>query len=174
MSRTFFYSGSKYSCGNIVSVMNQDFLNDINLKLEAELKKLNQSIAELKNEEREDTSANSAEDIDRAAADTGSLENESKLASLNKEKGLVVLTLKKIEEGKFGTCEKCGHEIDKARLEIMPTAKLCMNCKIICDNCGIEIEEARFLGKTPPLICQSCEEETEPETTFTSSSIRSR
>lgn len=155
-------------------MLNENLVNEMKPKLETELKRLNQEIAELQSEEREDLGSNAAEDIDRAAADASSLESESKLSSLDKEKGLVVLALKKIEEGKFGICEKCGQEIDKARIEVLPTAKLCMGCKVICDNCGVEIEEARILGKTPPLICQSCEEETEPETTFTSSSIRSR
>lgn len=166
--------GTATNCDIITGMLNQDFINVVKLKLETELKRLNQEIAELQNEKREDLGMSATEDIDRASADASSLESESKISSLDKEKELVVLALKKIEEGKFGICEKCGQEIDKARLEIMPTAKLCMGCKIICDNCGLEIEEARILGKTPPLICQSCEEEAEPETYFTSSSIRAR
>lgn len=158
----------------MISMSNESLVNEMKPKLEAELKRLNQEIAKLQNEKREDLGISAAEDIDRAAADASYLESESKLISLDKEKGLVVLTLKKVGEGKFGLCEKCGQVIDKARIEIMPTAKLCMGCKVICDNCGVEIEEARILGKTPPLICQSCEEELEPETYFTSSSIRSR
>ena len=158
----------------MIAVLDQDFINEVKVKLEAELKRLNREIAELQDEEREDLGIKSTEDIDRANTETGSLESESKISSLDKEKELVVMALKKTEEGKFGICEKCGQEIDKARIEIIPTAKLCMNCKIICDKCGVEIEEARILGKTPPLICQSCEEEAEPETYFTSSSIRSR
>ena len=35
--------------------------------------------------------------------------------------------LKKFEAGTFGKCEKCGRVIELARLEAMPTAKLCMN-----------------------------------------------
>ncbi len=155
-------------------MIDQDFINEVKVKLEAELKRLNSEITELQSEEREDLDVRAAEDIDRASADTSSLESESKLAGLTSEKGLVVLALKKIEEGKFGSCEKCGQEIDKARIEVIPSANLCMGCKIICDKCGVEIEEARILGKTTPLICQNCEEKTEPETTFTSSSIRLR
>ncbi len=34
--------------------------------------------------------------------------------------------LKKIDAGTFGICEKCGRPIEIARLEAMPTAKLCM------------------------------------------------
>ena len=34
--------------------------------------------------------------------------------------------LKKFDLGTFGKCEKCGRQIELARLEAMPTAKLCM------------------------------------------------
>ena len=37
------------------------------------------------------------------------------------------IALKKIDLGTFGICEKCGQPIEVVRLEVMPTAKLCMN-----------------------------------------------
>lgn len=53
---------------------------------------------------------------------------EEKLA-LNKgvEKDLVLLksALKKIEEGKYGFCQKCGEAIEKGRLETYPEAEFC-------------------------------------------------
>lgn len=36
--------------------------------------------------------------------------------------------LKRIEEGSFGQCEKCGVKILKARLEAIPYAALCVQC----------------------------------------------
>ncbi len=41
-------------------------------------------------------------------------------------------SLKKIEDGTFGLCEKCGQLIDLKRLEIMPTATKCAPrfCKV--------------------------------------------
>ncbi|MDD3888217.1 MAG: TraR/DksA family transcriptional regulator [Patescibacteria group bacterium] len=36
--------------------------------------------------------------------------------------------LDRIKEGTFGKCENCNKEIDKARLEANPTAKLCIDC----------------------------------------------
>ncbi len=36
--------------------------------------------------------------------------------------------LKKIEQETYGTCERCGNEIDVRRLEANPEARLCMNC----------------------------------------------
>ncbi|MCL2706786.1 MAG: TraR/DksA C4-type zinc finger protein [Dehalococcoidia bacterium] len=35
--------------------------------------------------------------------------------------------LKKFDLGTYGICEKCGQPIEMVRLEVMPTAKLCMN-----------------------------------------------
>lgn len=36
--------------------------------------------------------------------------------------------LEKIANGVYGTCEKCSKEIAKARLEVAPEARLCMEC----------------------------------------------
>ena len=35
---------------------------------------------------------------------------------------------KKIEEGTYGICEGCGSSIDPKRLELLPHAKLCIDC----------------------------------------------
>jgi len=37
--------------------------------------------------------------------------------------------LKKIEEGKYGICEKCGGLIEEGRLKVFPSANACMKCK---------------------------------------------
>jgi DnaK suppressor protein len=37
--------------------------------------------------------------------------------------------LLRIKEGTFGLCEDCGGEIDVRRLEVRPTATLCVHCK---------------------------------------------
>jgi len=36
--------------------------------------------------------------------------------------------LAKLDAGTYGTCERCGGEIGEARLEAMPTARLCISC----------------------------------------------
>ena len=33
------------------------------------------------------------------------------------------------QNGTYGVCESCGERIDPARLEILPEATLCLNCK---------------------------------------------
>ena len=37
--------------------------------------------------------------------------------------------LRKINEGTYGICEECGEEISEKRLNVIPTATLCIDCK---------------------------------------------
>lgn len=37
--------------------------------------------------------------------------------------------LEKIQAGTFGVCECCDHDIELSRLEVRPTANLCLSCK---------------------------------------------
>ena len=37
--------------------------------------------------------------------------------------------LDRVRNGSFGVCKKCGKIIPKARLEAVPTAKMCIECK---------------------------------------------
>ncbi len=37
--------------------------------------------------------------------------------------------LEKIKNGTYGTCEKCGNEIDDDRLQAFPEARTCTKCK---------------------------------------------
>lgn len=37
--------------------------------------------------------------------------------------------LERLEEGTYGTCERCGAEIPAERLEALPYVTLCMDCK---------------------------------------------
>jgi len=39
------------------------------------------------------------------------------------------LALERIERGEFGTCVSCGKEISHERLEAVPHARLCIECK---------------------------------------------
>lgn len=37
-------------------------------------------------------------------------------------------TIKKLEEGNYGQCEKCSVKISEERLKVMSAARLCINC----------------------------------------------
>jgi DnaK suppressor protein len=52
--------------------------------------------------------------------------------------------LMRMEEGSYGKCVRCGHEIDERRLEAMPTARYDAACQA-------EIEAAKGLGAGPSL-----------------------
>lgn len=41
----------------------------------------------------------------------------------------VVSALQKIDEGSFGTCERCGEAIAEKRLEALPFARCCIICQ---------------------------------------------
>jgi len=65
---------------------------------------------------------------------TESLELERRLASekqIKEQLANIEGALRKFDEGKYGLCEGCGKPIDPARLEALPQAKLCLDCKTI-------------------------------------------
>ena len=37
--------------------------------------------------------------------------------------------LHKFEEGTYGVCDTCGQPVEAERLEVLPQANLCLNCK---------------------------------------------
>jgi DnaK suppressor protein len=49
----------------------------------------------------------------------------------NAEQLLVQVTnaLERFEQGTYGVCERCGTEIDPARLKALPYATLCLHCQ---------------------------------------------
>jgi RNA polymerase-binding protein DksA len=63
---------------------------------------------------------------------TESLELEKRLAMEKRVKDQLAAnddTVRKIDSGTYGLCESCGKPIEAARLDILPTARRCMNCK---------------------------------------------
>ena len=63
---------------------------------------------------------------------TETLELEKRLAlerRIREQLADVEHALHKFEEGTYGLCDSCGQPIDPARLEALPQASLCMNCK---------------------------------------------
>jgi len=45
--------------------------------------------------------------------------------------GDIEIAMTKFETGKYGLCETCGKPIESARLELLPAARQCMNCKAL-------------------------------------------
>jgi RNA polymerase-binding protein DksA len=68
---------------------------------------------------------------------TETLELEKRLALENRirqELASVEHALDKIKKGTYGMCDSCGKPIDPARLEALPQATLCMDCKALMKN----------------------------------------
>ena len=71
---------------------------------------------------------------DQHPADYGSqmFEREKDIGlfqSLENQLNLVDQALAKIEQGNYGTCEQCKKPISEARLNVLPYAQLCVECK---------------------------------------------
>jgi DnaK suppressor protein len=70
--------------------------------------------------------------VDQHAADAGSelFERQKELSLRENAEGRlqdVDDALRKLDEGTYGDCEVCGDPIPKARLEAVPTARLCVD-----------------------------------------------
>lgn len=80
----------------------------------------------------EDFTLNSEDLADESDLSSATLEQGMRMQLRNRE----ALFLKKIDEallkiqsGTFGTCECCEEDIEFSRLEVRPTANLCISCK---------------------------------------------
>jgi DnaK suppressor protein len=62
------------------------------------------------------------------------LENQEALEVIEKtetaEIHQIEASLKRISEGTYGTCIKCGEPIDPRRLKALPTAATCISCSV--------------------------------------------
>jgi DnaK suppressor protein len=98
---------------------------------------LRQATVELINDESVYTDA-----VDQAAADT---DKNFTLQMKNRERNVlwqIDEALKRLDEGSFGECEKCGESISEGRIDAFPFTTLCIDCKA-----ELESEEHRFPGR---------------------------
>ena len=93
---------------------------DIAKALKARLSELTSRVAEIDNELRKPLSADSEDQ----ATD---LENQDALEGI-KNSHQIQGTLKRIAEGTYGVCVKCGADIDPKRLKALPIATRCISC----------------------------------------------
>jgi DnaK suppressor protein len=71
-------------------------------------------------------------DEDFADAGSATFDRENALSISNNIRDLIGQidnAVRRIDEGSYGTCERCGNPIDAARLKALPHASLCMDCK---------------------------------------------
>ena len=66
---------------------------------------------------------------DSAAATTERSEMLSLVEQLSGTYKDTLDALRKMDEGTYGLCERCGNPIAPERLEALPSARLCVRCK---------------------------------------------
>jgi DnaK suppressor protein len=98
---------------------------DIAKSLKIRLSELTSRVAEIDSELRKPLSADSE---DRAT----DLENQDALEGIEiseiREIKQIGEALKRIAEGTYGVCSRCGGDIDPKRLKALPTATMCISC----------------------------------------------
>jgi DnaK suppressor protein len=105
---------------------------------EALAEDLRQATAQLINDESYYTDS-----VDQAAADT---DKNFTLQMKNRERDVlwqIDEAIKRLDEGSFGDCERCGESISEGRIEAFPFTTLCIDCKA-----ELESEEHRFPGRS--------------------------
>lgn len=95
-----------------------DWIKDLRTQLEAEVATQTARLQEL-TEASDDTEWASAEGHTRSAL----------VASTRQSLEDLTAALRRIEEGRYGSCEKCGNTIPRERLEILPHARTCVPCR---------------------------------------------
>ncbi len=116
--------------------MDKDLLQKIKETLVTEKNRLEKellSIADKKEEVPDDFDSrfpNWGDDLDSNAAEVNNYSSrlgiEKNLESLLQA---TVKALDKIDNGTYGLCEQCGHEIQMERLQAYPAANFCMKCQ---------------------------------------------
>ena len=107
--------------------------NLLRSRLESEQKRLTEDMEQLQStrhsgeEGREGSPFGKREE---EATETQELEKRLALEQRTRDQlSWVEHALQKFEEGTYGLCDVCGQPIDPARLEALPSASLCLNCK---------------------------------------------
>ncbi len=111
-------------------------LESIRRALEDELGDLQRRQAELEESSFDATQSEISGEVglddDFADAGTATFERERDLSIRNNIRDLIDQigrAVARIDDGTYGTCERCGRPIDVARLKALPHALLCMDCK---------------------------------------------
>jgi DnaK suppressor protein len=84
---------------------------------------------------RETLESEIVSDADEGDPDLAEREKVTTLMrSLKNKLALIDYALRQAREGTYGMCEGCGKPINPARLEAVPEATLCVECKVIAER----------------------------------------
>ena len=112
--------------------LSKTFLTKQKNILEEERKKLLLQIEVLKTE---DPFSDPSHADDNAAVDTDVREQvghdtvEAEIKDATKRLGDLKLASELMKKGRYGVCERCNKDIPQARLELVPEARFCIECK---------------------------------------------
>ena len=111
-------------------------LTEIRRQLESERGNLLAQLEELTADSFDGTQSDMTGEVglddDFADAGSATFERERDLFIQNNVRDLIDQmnrAIQRIEDGNYGTCERCGNPIEAARLKALPHALLCMDCK---------------------------------------------
>ena len=111
--------------------MEQDTIRNIRADLEADLEVVERQLAEHGATPNPDDAVEVSTDegfADSAQATTERSEILSLIEQLQHSHAAITKALRRMDEGIYGKCERCGRAIPIERLEARPTASLCVNC----------------------------------------------
>ncbi len=111
--------------------MEQDKLKNVRAELEAELASVTHQLAEHGATPNPEAAVEVSTDegfADSAQATTERSEMLSLIEQLQHSHGAITKALRRMDEGVYGKCERCGQDIPIERLEARPTASLCVQC----------------------------------------------
>lgn len=112
----------------------RDRLHEERDRLNADLRELDDEIVALGQDQNLEGAGASNHIADNA---TDMMEQEQDLAligNLRDKLRDVEHALERLDEGAYGVCERCGKPIAAERLEVLPSATLCINCKALEDK----------------------------------------
>ena len=108
-------------------------LKQLRSRLEDEQKRLRQELVQLESgAQTPETRREGSPFGKRGEEATESLELEKRLAlekNVGEAKSEIERALRKMDEGTYGTCDVCGKTIPPERLEALPQATLCLDCR---------------------------------------------
>ncbi len=112
--------------------MDQDLLDSARARLEAEKEAVDRQLLDhgVALEGDENILVEGHEGFADSAQVTAERSQEITLVEqMRSRRADIIAALQKVDEGTYGTCDRCGREIPAERLEAVPTAARCVECK---------------------------------------------
>lgn len=115
-----------------MNTLGEDILQKRKEELLAEKRRVEERIAQLKSQ---DPFSDPGRVTDNAASDTEASEESdhdrvaSIVSELTVQREAIRAALLRIGTGTYGKCLNCGNQIEESRLNILPTATLCLSCE---------------------------------------------